>query len=165
MPSKKARKPAAEPVDLSKIIVSTAQAGAFLGITSARIRQLVAEGFIEKTGRDRVPLISAAQGYIKFLKDEERQSTKVASASRVQDARAQEIELRLEERSARLVTSARVEVLALVDEIAGGLKAGLLSLPAKITNDLDLREKLEDGINGAFREAALRAQAAGSGSN
>jgi hypothetical protein len=46
-----------------------------------------------------VQLVGAVQGYLRYLKGDERRSAKSAADSRVRDARALEIELRIAERS------------------------------------------------------------------
>ena len=48
-------------------------------------------------------LVGAVQGYLRYLKDDERRSAKSAADSRVRDARALEIELRIAERSRELI--------------------------------------------------------------
>lgn len=141
-------------------IISAAVAAALIKVTEQRLGQLVRAGHIKKTARGEYHLLAVVHGYIDFLKDEERRSSKSASASRVQDARADEIAMRMEERSKRLVHEARREAVAVVDSLAGGLRTDLMSVPARVTRDLPLRRKLEDEIDNAFGAAAKRAQRA-----
>ena len=83
----------------------------------------------------------AVQGYIKFLKDEERRWSKSEVASRVQEARASEIEQRTARDGKTLIH--RDELFAVVDEILGGLKSDLYGLPARVTRDMEQRRQIE----------------------
>src|SRR5688572_21374432 len=56
---------------------------------------LVRQGHIKALSKNRYRVIDVVQGYITYLKDENRRATKSASASRVQDMRANEIELKI----------------------------------------------------------------------
>lgn len=138
-------------------LISTETAAQLLMISGERVRQLVKAGWIDKPQKGRVSLTGAVQGYIRFLKDEERRNSKSASASRVSDRRADEIELRIEERSGALIEEARREALAIIDVFAGGLRADLTALPARLTNDIALRRRIENGIDDAFAAASKRA--------
>jgi hypothetical protein len=141
--------------------VSAVVAASLIMVTPQRLRQLVNEGFIPKPkARDAYSLVGVVQGYIKFLKDEERRSNRVAGDTRVRDARAEEIEMRIEERSRALVKEAIAVSMAALDEAAGGLKSDLLSIPARVTKDIPLRRKIENEINDALGEASKRARAA-----
>ena len=135
-----------------EVLLTTAQAGNLLELTPARIGQLIKSGFIEKRGRDQVPLVSAVRGYIRFLKDEERKSSSTASATRIQDARCREIELRIAERESRLVDI--VEHQDLFAETFGIVKAGLAGVPARVTRDAAIRQKIEMEIDDVLRRAA-----------
>jgi len=82
-----------------------------LMISEERIRQLVKQGSIPNTEkRGHVHLVGAVQGYLCFIKDDERHSTKSAADSRVCDARAFEIELCIAERSWELSRLTRIVV-------------------------------------------------------
>ena len=85
-------------------LIPIGQAARLLMISEERIRQLVKQGFIPKPEkRGFVQLVGAVQGYLRYLKDDERRSAKSAADSRVRDARALEIELRIAERSRELI--------------------------------------------------------------
>lgn len=143
-----------------EVLLTTDQAGNLLELSPARIRQLIGAGFIEKRGRDQVPLVSAVRGYIRFLKDEERKSSKTASASRVHDARARDIELKIAERENRLVDIE--DAIGAMDDVVGAVKATMSGVPAQFTGDLSQRAKLETLLGQALNAAAdmVSAQAA-----
>lgn len=104
------------------------QAAKLLMITEQWVRQLIRKGYIEKVARGEVGLVNAVQGYIRFLKDEERRVSKSAAANAVQTARAREIELRIAKEEARLIDYD--EAMAVLDVVVGTYKAQFAGLPA-----------------------------------
>jgi len=138
--------------------LSTAQVALLLKVTPAWVRELSRAGHITKTGRDRFELVASVHGCLDYIRDEQRRSTKSASASRVQDARAREIQLRVAEREGRLVDL--VEHQDLFVEVFGALKAGLAGVPAEVTADRAMRGKIEAAINHVLQHAAERFEAA-----
>src|SRR5262249_9029252 len=134
-------------------LLTTREAGELLQISATWIRRLVDAGFIEMTGRDQVRLISAVQGYVRHLKDDQRRASKSASLSRVQDARASGLELRNAEREGRLMDIE--EVREIVADWAGKLKTGLDSVPAQVAaDDRPTRDKIEQAIDGVLLDVA-----------
>ena len=78
-------------------LIPIGQAARLLMISEERIRQLVKQGYVPKSEkRGYVQLVGAVQGYLKYLNEDERRSTRSAADSRVRDARALEIELRID---------------------------------------------------------------------
>ena len=63
-------------------------AAKLLMVTPEWIRRLSKDGWIAKTERGRYRVVDVVQGYVRFLKDEARRSTKTASHSRLQEIRA-----------------------------------------------------------------------------
>ena len=64
-------------------LIPIGQAARLLMISEERIRQLVKQGFIPKPEkRGFVQLVGAVQGYLRYLKDDERRSAKSAADSR-----------------------------------------------------------------------------------
>lgn len=138
--------------------VTTARLAKFLDLTPHRVRQLIKEGHIEKAGPDRLVLETATRGYIRFRNDADRRSSKSASASRVQDARAREIELKTAEREGSLMDVE--EVRAVVAEWGGVIRTGLNSIPARLSRDMTFRRKIETEIDDVFRQATERFESA-----
>ena len=61
-------------------LVPIGQAARLLMMSEERIRQLVKQGFIPKPEkRGFVQLLDAVQGYLRYLKDDERRSAKSAA--------------------------------------------------------------------------------------
>ena len=61
-------------------LIPIGQAARLLMISEERIRQLVKQGFVPKPEkRGFVQLVGAVQGYLRYLKDDERRSAKSAA--------------------------------------------------------------------------------------
>lgn len=127
-------------------------AGRLLMIGPERIRQLIKAGYIVRTKPGYTTVVSAVQGYIRFLKDDARQNTKSAAASRAVDARAQEIELRIKERTRELIP--QEDAIMAMDLLVGEVNRQLSGLPARITRDVPLRRQIEAKVNEAKGEIA-----------
>ena len=142
-------------------LIAIGQAARLLMISDERVRQLQKQGYIPRAPkRGVVPLVGAVQGYLRYLKDEERQTSKSAAASRVTDARTREIELRIAERQRDLIP--QEDARAVIGEMAAMLKAEFVGLPARVTRDLDLRRTLEQEVDASFARLAASAERAGS---
>ena len=140
-------------------LIAIGQAARLLMISDERVRQLQKQGYIPRAPkRGVVPLVGAVQGYLRYLKDEERQSSKSAAASRVTDARTREIELRIAERQRDLIP--QEDARAVIGEMAAMLKAEFVGLPARVTRDLDLRRTLEQEVDDSFARLAASAERA-----
>lgn len=140
-------------------VVSTETGGRLLGLTAERVRQLAKEGAIAKQGRDRFRIFDLVQGYLSFLRDEDRQSNKSAADAKLQAKRVELADLRILRESKALQAAAQAEGLAVIDEFAGGLKSDLMAMAARVTDSLELRRKIEENIDVAFGAAAKRAAA------
>lgn len=145
-------------------LITVAQASKLLMVTPQWLRQLAAKGYGPKAVKGFYPLVGVVQGYIKFLKDEERRTSKVQAESGLKAARQREVELRIAEKEGRVVDMEDVEAFFAFN--AATFRAELDGVPASVTRDLQMREAIEQAINGAisrmerrFREAgeALRA--------
>lgn len=135
-------------------IITTEQAAKLFKLTPHRVRQLIASGHIPKFDRNRLQLVGAVQGYIDFLRDENRQATKTASLSRVQDARARQIELRVAREANDLIPFGEVE--GATEAILGAFRAELAGLPAAISRDMPVRRRAEELLNDALGRLSKR---------
>jgi phage terminase Nu1 subunit (DNA packaging protein) len=132
-------------------LVPIKRASELLGITDRRIRDLAKDGYIPKDSRGLVPLVGAIQGYIRFLKDEERRTAKSAAAADVQKARAEQIRLRIAREQGLLIYTDSCE--RVVSEVLGAFRQRLVGVPAASTRDLTIRQAIEDNIERAVAEA------------
>ncbi|MGC2778981.1 MAG: hypothetical protein WA418_25455, partial [Bradyrhizobium sp.] len=109
--------------------------------------KLVKDGWIKRASRGRYRIVEVVQGHIRYLQDEGRRATKTASASRVQEARAAQIEMQTQRELGRLVDVD--EVLTWQSEILGTLARELTGVPTAATRDLTVRAEIEKHLNGA----------------
>ena len=137
-------------------LIPIGQAARLLMISDERIRQLTKQGYIPRVEkRGVVQLVGAVQGYLRYLKDDERRSSKSAADSRVRDARALEIELRIAERSRDLIPLE--DALADMAEFAAAVRSELAGLPARLTRIMDERQKIESEVDGVLTRLSERA--------
>ena len=134
--------------------INGAQAARLIMLTPQRLSQLVKAGYIQRLGRDSYSLVGVVQGYIRFLKEEERRTSKVQADSRVRDARAKEIEQRMALRSGSLIDleEAKAEFSTFVTMA----RAEWQGFPASFTRDLDLRRQLEAKVDEILTRIAGR---------
>jgi len=149
---------AAAPTPDKAGLIELEMAARLLMVSGERVRQLVKAGYIAKpAARGRYNLVAVVQGYIRFLKDEERRTSKSAADSRVRDARAREIEMRNDERMRKLIPAE--DATAALDYLAGQVGEALGSIPARVTRDIELRRTIEAEVNAA-KETIAKALAA-----
>jgi hypothetical protein len=130
------------------------------GISSARISQLVQEGWfktLEGGKRGAYNWVEACSGFVKFLRDEDRRSTKSSADTRMRDAKAFDIEVRTKQRLGRLVPLEVYEEM--VDNITGVVRSGFAGLAAACTRDLVMRRIIEREVNARLRRIAEHAMA------
>ncbi len=144
----------AKSVDLDAISVSAEALGKLLGVSRKWIEKLAGEGVIEREAKGKYPVGAAVRGYIGWLKDDQRRSSKTAADSRLRDARARLIELRIAEQSHELIETE--EAIATVDEIIGTIRAEASGVAATVTRDVEIRDRIEAAIDGIFSRAAAR---------
>lgn len=128
--------------------ISRPQVARLLMISEERVRQLVKMEYLPQTARGQYPLVGVVQGYIRFLKDEERRSSKSATASRMQEAKATEIDMRIAEKRRELIPLEEAE--AVVDVLVGRIRSEFSGLPIRVTRDMTLRRELESEVNGSL---------------
>ena len=104
-------------------------------------------GYVARPRPGRTTIVSAVQGYIRFLKDEDRKTSKTAADTRVRDARAAEIEMRVAIQKRQMIPIE--DATALVDILVGKVREEITGLPARVTRDVDLRRKIEAEVNGS----------------
>lgn len=122
-------------------------AARLLMIGPERVRQLAKAGYIEIPKRGHTTIVSAVQGYIRSLKDSHSAATKKGSANRAQDARAEEIELRLRERKRELIP--QEEALEAMTLLVGKVNDEFNGLASRYTRDIDERKLIEAEVDGS----------------
>jgi hypothetical protein len=138
-------------------VCSTRVACALLMLTQPRLYQLEKAGWFKRLGPNRWRVVDLVQGYIKFLKDEERRTSKTATLGRVQEARARGLERK------NLIAEGKLcdvdEMLQDIDELISPLMGRLGGLPAECTRDLGMRAVIQQKIDAIRTEYADRAAA------
>lgn len=133
-------------------------AGEIIGKSAQWVRKLIEWGYIVKQPDGMVLERDVVLGYIRFLTDEQRRASKSQAESRVRDARAREIELRIAEREGRLAELGDLE--GVLDEYIGTMRAELAGLPARVTRDLVQRRTIEAAIDDILHRCAAASRQA-----
>lgn len=139
--------------------VTLEEAAAASGYSTGWIKRLIAEGYIKRIASGDLRRVDVFKGILAFKNDEDRRAQKVQAESRVKDARAAEIELRLAVRRRELIpfTDAEAGFAAL----CGMIRETLDGFPARITRDRALRAQIERETDDALRRISERAEAVG----
>lgn len=115
------------------------------GVTTRRVEQLKAEGIIKGQGKPtKYDLLPTIQTYIKYLSDkangrEKKETTanleaeKLAAEKRIKEAKAEMVELELEELKGELHRASDVE--AIVTDSALYIRSMLMAMPGKLAVD------------------------------
>lgn len=138
-------------------IISTEVACQLLMLSRQRIDQLVAAGHLQRHGPGRFRTVDVVQGYIRFLRDEDRRSSKSAADSRIRDAKAHDIEVRTRQRLGRLVPLEVYEEM--IDNITGVVRSEFAGLATASTRELTMRRIIEREVNARLRRIAEHAMA------
>ena len=142
----------------TKFITDTATLATTFGLSGMRVGQLEKDGWYKRIAgtRGNFNWIEACGGYIKFLRAEDRRSTRSSADSRMKDAKARDIETRTQQRLGRLVPLDTYEDM--IDTICGMVRSEFAGLAATCTRDLPMRRVIEREVNARLRriaEAAL----------
>lgn len=136
----------------------SATAAKLLMCTVQWFGRLVRDGWIKKLGPNRYMIVDVVQGHIKFMKDENRRATKTQSTSRVQDARAAQIELQTQKELRDVIPIE--DVCAFLSEVLGTLRTELGGVAAASTRDAELREAIEKNQDAAINRCRVAFAAA-----
>jgi hypothetical protein len=142
----------AEPDQQQAGYITLEQACRLVMLSNERIRQLVRDGYIPKPAKNSYPLVGVVQGYIRFLRDEDRRSSKVASESGLKQARQAEIEMRMAERRRDLV--ARPDAEAAMDDVVGQINQEFSGFAARVTRDPGMRRQIETKLDEVINSIA-----------
>jgi hypothetical protein len=129
-------------------------AARLLMLSPARVYQLTRDGWIPRP----ITVAGAVQGYVKFLNDERRRANRKDIDGTVQRERARKFKISNDLSESSLVEVA--DVVAMIDEISGLVKAELSAFSARAADDVTLRRKLEAGVDKVLVGIARRSQQA-----
>jgi hypothetical protein len=122
-------------------MVPLGQAAHLLLLTEMRLRQLAKDGWFPPPVKGKVNLVLTVQGYIKFLRDEDRRSSKSAAATGLQAVRQREIEMRMAKDEGELLPL--VEAMGVLDEYTGAVVTAIKNLPARFSRSMAERARLQ----------------------
>jgi hypothetical protein len=134
--------------------ITVDQAAALLGRSRRWVYNLVQGGYIEKVETGKYTVVGVIRGAVAYYEDQISKNQKTAAASRATDARTREIELRIMERSRKLIPLE--DALAVVGEMAAAVRSEFQGVPARYTRDMTERRRLEQEIDGAFDRLSRR---------
>lgn len=124
---------------------TAATLGGWLDVSRQRVEQLTADGVLRKSENGKYAIKENVVAFLRWQRDESRRANKSAADSRVRDARAREIELKIAREQRELVPTDAA--MALLTVAMGAIVARLDGLPAAVTRDLPLRRKIEAAID------------------
>ena len=133
-------------------VITTTQAAELLMVSEAWIGKLHKMEYVPKVERGRWNLVAVVQGYIRFLKDEDRRRSKSASHSRMTDIKAERLEMQMRAERRELVQLGEAQLV--LDTAAGLMQSSLMAVPAKFTRDIAERRRLEKLIAEALNGVA-----------
>jgi hypothetical protein len=155
----------AAPIDHLGALITTPEAEALLGVSRVWIMKLSKAGYIAQHSRGRWILSEVVQGYIRFLRDEDRRTSKSSSASRMQDVKTQRLEMQMAADRRELVP--REEAQIVLDTAAASMRGPVMAVAAKFTREVAERRRLERLLGDALGTIAdtldKRAQALATG--
>ena len=132
--------------------ISTSQAAKLLMVSEMWVGKLHKMEYIPKAGRGKWNLVAVVQGYIRFLKDEDRRSSKSAAQSRITDIKAARLEMQMQADRRELVPLDDARLV--LDTAASLMQSNLMAVPAKFTRDVKERRRLEAMIAEALGKIA-----------
>lgn len=105
-----------------------------LGVTTRRLQQLAAEGYIPKGNeRGTYPLVGSVQGYIRYLKESSRESNRSSEHQRLARAQAVKVEMENYRRAGESIL--REDVHELLATIMNTLVAELEGIPGRTAGE------------------------------
>ena len=132
--------------------ITTQQAAKLLMCTEAWIGKLHKMEYFPKVGRGKWNLVAVVQGNIRFMKDEDRRSSKSASAARGRDVKTEMLEMQMQEKRRELVPLDDTRLV--LDTAASLVQSQMMAVPAKFTREIAERRRLEKLIAEALGTVA-----------
>lgn len=128
--------------------VNQATLGKHLDISQTRVAQFVADGTFVTLPNGKLDKDDCRIRYIRWLRDETRKSSASVSASRVQVARAEQIELQTAKELRDVIPIE--EITDFLTETIGTLRSELSGVAAASTRDPAVRAEIEKNLDAAI---------------
>lgn len=121
-------------------LITLEQASEIIGISSQWLRELGKRGYVPTAVKGKVATDKIIQAYLKWLQNSS-QTRENTAASKLHNLRAQEIELRIDQRLSELVSiedfSKSIEIIYKI------LDSEIVNLPSAVTNDMVHRQAVK----------------------
>jgi phage terminase Nu1 subunit (DNA packaging protein) len=153
------KKPKMPKPSIETIECNSTEGANLLGITQQYFNRIVRDDWIKAQAKNRYRLIDVVQGFKAFLQDEGRRTSKSAEASRVQAARAAQIEFQIAKEKRDVIPVD--DVIAALSDIVGIFRSKLTGLPAACTRDPEIREVIQRELDVLITECRDGLNAAG----
>ncbi len=120
--------------------------GRMLDVSAQFLGNLLRDGHIHRAAQHgHYQLEASVRGYVHFLRENRKTTSKTAAAQRLQEARADEVQLRVAERQRELIPIDDAE--AALDFVLASVRSELSGISARVTRDVPLRRQIEREIN------------------
>lgn len=129
-------------------MVSAAVLAKKIDLSRQRVSEFVREGLFPADADGRLNEDVCVVLYIRWLRGEGRKSTKTEAASRHQDAKAREVELRLAKELRELIP--KDEVCDFLTETLGAFRSELSGVAAASSRDPEIRAVIESNLEAAI---------------
>ena len=144
-------KPVSRPRSRKPATVSASALARHLDCSRTYIGKLEAEGVIQRQG-DGFPLDQSRVAYLRYLRRERRQSPRAEADADHVKVKTEMLQMRLMEKRRELVR--RVDVDALIDDIAGTMLTHLSGMAARCSRDMVVRRNIDAVVMQIRREIA-----------
>lgn len=135
-------------------LISTSQAAKMLEVSDEWIRRLEKMGYVTKRGRGAWHFLDVIRGYIRYLKDDSRRSSKSASASRMQDVKTERLEFEL--KVAKAAYQPVEDMFLALDTLSSEMRGSFGGVGARLTRDAAWRNKIDDEITATINRMSER---------
>lgn len=142
-----------------KMLVSSKQLGAVIGITERRVQQLENESVFRSVGETRLNryhLDEAVQALLAKLDADAKRAAETASTSRelFEAERARKLKLENDRNEGLLIETP--DAIAAIDHIFGEVRTALAGIAPRYTEDVAERRRLDDAIDSILTDLANR---------
>lgn len=134
----------------TETLLTVKQVAAICGRSEPWVHKAVREGYIKKEARGKYRLDTVVKGVIAHYEALLQDATKQSAANRASDARTRETEIRIAERTRKLIPL--IEAQEAIAELAALPVTEFNALPARLSRDLDDRKKIQAEIDAIFRK-------------
>ena len=112
-----------------------------LGLTDRRVRDMVSEGILERTGRSEFPIAENVKRYLDYKVRLAVEAAAPPAADGLRLKREEQLAIRIGREDRQLITLQ--EAIETVDAVVGHFMQTIAGLPARLTRDVGERKRIE----------------------